>query len=166
MAIFNGLSKGFVLGIFSVFAILIGLAAALKLSVVVARYLEHSVVSATKWLPVISFCLVFLVVILLTGLLARLIRRSLKFALLGWLDSLGGMILYLVLYIVVLSILLFYANKVMLLSPDAIANSKTYPYIASWGPLVMDNLGKIIPIFKDMFTELEAFFAALAKKAA
>jgi len=29
----------------------------------------------------------------------------------------------------------------------------------------MDNIGKIIPVFKDMFAELEAFFSALAKKA-
>ena len=54
----------------------------------------------------------------------------------------------------------------MLIKRDVIANSKTYPYIAPWGPKVIDNLGKIIPIFKNMFADLEAFFAALAKKAA
>ena len=166
MAIFNGLSKGFVLGIFSFLAIMIGLAAALKLSVVVARYLEHSVLAATKWLPLLSFILVLVVVVLLAGLLARLIRKTLQFALLGWLDSLAGMILYIVLYTIVFSIFLFYAEKLMLLSPDVIANSKTYSYVAPWGPMVMDNIGKIIPIFKDMFAELEAFFSALAKKAA
>jgi membrane protein required for colicin V production len=166
MAIFNGLSKGFVLGIFSFLALIIGLAAALKLSVVVARYLEHSVVAATKWLPLISFILVLILVMIIVGLLARLIKKTLQFALLGWLDSLGGMILYIVLYTIVFSIFLFYAEKLRLLNPDVIANSKTYPYIASWGIKVMDNIGKIIPIFKDMFAELEAFFSALAKKAA
>ena len=166
MAIFNGLSKGFVLGIFSFLAIMIGLAAALKLSVVVSRYLEHSVVVATKWLPLVSFILVLVVVMLLAGLLARLIKKTLQFALLGWLDSLAGMILYIVLYTIVFSIFLFYADKLMLLSPDVIANSKTYSYVAPWGPMVMENIGKIIPIFKDMFAELEAFFSALAKKAA
>jgi hypothetical protein len=31
---------------------------------------------------------------------------------------------------------------------------------------VMDNLGKIIPVFKDMFTQLQDFFGNLAKKSA
>ena len=166
MAVFNGLSKGFVLGIFSFLAFIIGLAAALKLSVVVARYLEHSVIAATKWLPLISFILVLIVVMILVGLLARLIKKTLQFALLGWLDRLGGVILYLVLYTIVFSIFLFYAQKLMLLSPNAIANSKTYPYIYPFGIKVMDNIGKVLPVFKDMFTELEAFFSVLAKKAA
>jgi len=166
MAIFNGLSKGFVLGIFSFLAVIIGLAAALKLSVVVARYLEHSVVTGTKWLPLLAFILVLILVIVLVGLLARLIKKALQFAMLGWLDSLAGMILYIVLYTIVFSIFLFYAEKLMLLSPNVVASSKTYPYIASWGIKVMDNIGKFIPVFKDMFTELETFFSALAEKAA
>jgi membrane protein required for colicin V production len=166
MAIFNGLSKGFVVGIFSFFAVIIGLAAALKLSVVVARYLEQSVVGATKWLPVLSFILVLVLVIVLTGLLARLIKKALHLAMLGWLDSIGGMLLYIILYTIIFGIFLFYAERLNLLGKEVIANSKTYPYISLWGIKVMDNIGKVVPIFKNMFTELEAFFSALAKKAA
>jgi membrane protein required for colicin V production len=44
--------------------------------------------------------------------------------------------------------------------------SKVYEYIAPWGPKVIDNLGNIIPIFKDMFEQLQNFFAELAKKTA
>jgi membrane protein required for colicin V production len=166
MAIFNGLRKGFVVGIFSFLAIMIGLAAALKLSVIVARYFEHSVSSAAKWVPVLSFILVLIVVMIVVGLVARLIKKTLQFAMLGWLDSIGGMILYVILYTLVFSIFLFYATKLMLLTPDVIANSKTYPFVSSWGISVINNLGRIIPAFKDMFAELESFFSELAKKAA
>ncbi len=166
MAIFRGISKGLILGVVSFFAIMIGLAAALKLSVVVADYLRNSVIAATKWLPLISFILVLMVVLLLVGLIARLIKKTVQFAMLGWLDSLGGILLYIGLYIIIFSIFLFYANKLMLINADVIAGSKTYPYIAPWGPKVIDNLGKIIPIFKNMFADLEAFFAGIGKKAA
>jgi len=166
LAIFKGLSKGLILGIFSFLAVIIGLAAALKLSVVVANYLQGSEVTANKWLPLISFILVFIAVILLVGLVARLIKKTLHFATLGWLDSLCGMILYIALYTIIFSIFLFYASKLMLIQPEITAGSRTYPYIAPWGPKVIDNLGKIIPIFKDMFAELEDFFAEIAKKAA
>lgn len=166
MAVFRGMNKGFILGIVSFFAIIIGLAAALKLSVVVADYLKNSVISATKWLPLISFILVLFIVFLLVGLLARVIRASLQFAMLGWLDSLGGIVLYIFLYTIVFSIFLFYVDKLAFLNTDTIANSKTYPYIAPWGPKVIDNMGRIIPIFKNMFADLETFFSELAKKAA
>lgn len=166
LAIFRGLSRGLILGLVSFFAVLIGLAAALKLSVVVAGYLKNSVVAATRWLPLISFVLVLIVVLLLVELLGRLVKKAVQFAMLGWLDSLGGMILYVGLYTIIFSICLFYANKLLFLKPDDVAGSKVYSYIAPWGPRVMNNLGKVIPVFKNMFAELEDFFTALAKKAA
>ncbi len=166
VAIFRGISKGFILGIVSFFAIMIGLAAALKLSVYVADYLKNSVIGATKWLPLISFVLVLLIVLLLVSLLARLIKKTVQLAMLGWLDSIGGIILYIAVYTIIFSIFLFYANKLMLINADVIAGSKTYPYIAPWGPKVINNIGKIIPIFKNMFTDLEAFFGGMAKKTA
>ncbi len=60
IAIFKGLSKGFIVGIFSLLAFIIGLAAAIKFSAIVAAYLSKNVISATKWLPVISFFLFLL----------------------------------------------------------------------------------------------------------
>lgn len=166
LAIFKGLSKGLILGIFSLLAFIIGLAAALKLSVVVADWLKDSAGSFSKWLPLISFMLVFIAVIFLVGLLARVIKKTMQFAMLGWLDSLGGMLLYLVIYTIIFSILLFFAEKLFLLQPSTIRESNLYTYVSPWGPKVMDNLGKIIPVFKDMFTELQDFFGGMAKKSA
>jgi membrane protein required for colicin V production len=71
VAVFRGIATGFVLGIVSFFAIIIGLAAAMKLSFVVSDYLKDSVVAATKWLPLISFVLVLLFVLLFVALLMR-----------------------------------------------------------------------------------------------
>lgn len=166
LAIFKGFRKGLILGIFSLLAFIIGLAAALKLSVIVAAYLKDSAGSLSKWLPVISFMLVFIAVILLVGLLARLIKKTMQFAMLGWLDSLGGIILYVAIYTIIFSVFLFFASRLFLIEPSTIQDSKMYTYVAPWGPKVIDNLGKIIPIFKDMFTQLQDFFGSLAKKTA
>ena len=166
LAIFKGLSKGLIVGIFSLLAFIIGLAAALKLSAVVAAYLNKNVSSATKWLPVISFLLVFIVVILLVGLGARLIKKTIDLAMLGWLDRLGGIALYIIIYTIIFSVLLFFAEKILLLKPNVIESSVVYKYVSPWGPKVINNLGKIIPFFKDMFLELEAFFERLAQKPA
>ena len=166
LAIFKGLGKGLILGIFSLLAFIIGLAAALKLSVVVAGWLKDSEGSLSKWLPLISFILVFIAVVFLVNLAARAIKKTMRFAMLGWLDSLGGMILYLAIYTIIFSVFLFFADKLFLIQPSTIQDSKIYPYVAPWGPKVIDNLGNIIPIFKDMFTQLQDFFGNLAKKTA
>ena len=166
LAVFKGFSKGLILGIFSMLAFIIGLAAALKLSVVVASYLKDSAGSLSKWLPLISFTLVFLAVVLLVKLLARVIKRTMQFAMLGWLDKLGGILLYVIFYTIIFSIFLFFAAKLYLIQPLTIQDSKIYPYVAPWGPKVMDNLGKVIPIFKDMFTQLQDFFGGITKKTA
>ena len=83
---------------------------------------------------------------------------------LGWLNRIGGIILYAALYLIILSIFIFYAEKLQLLQPATIQSSQTYNFIQPWGPKVMDNFGKVIPLFKDMFTELGDFFNSLSNK--
>lgn len=165
LAVIQGLRRGLVVAIFSIIAFVIGLAAALKLSAVVALYLEKNVSVPGKWLPVLSFALVFVVVVILVNLGGKLIEKSFEMAFLGWANKLAGAALYAILYTLIFSVVLFYAEKIQLLQPDAFAKSATWPHIKPWGPLVIDGLGNIIPIFKDMFANLENFFENIAGKA-
>ena len=165
LSIIKGYVRGLVEGLFSLVAIIIGLAAAIKLSTVVAGYLGESTRISEKWLPIISFIIVFIAVILLVRLGAKAIEKTIELALLGWVNKLGGIILFVVLYMLVASVLLFYIEQLQLLQPATIESSVTYPYIQPWGPRVIDSFGKIIPIFRDMFMELEDFFGNVADKA-
>ena len=164
IAIIKGFQKGLIIAFFSIIAFIIGLAAALKLSVVAAAYLKDSLNISARWLPFIAFAVVFFMVVILVRLGAKLIEKALQLALLGWLNRIGGIILYVILYTIILSIFLFYAEKLQLVQPATIQSSFTYKFIQPWGPKVMDNLGKIIPIFKDMFTELGNFFSMISNK--
>jgi membrane protein required for colicin V production len=166
VAVFKGYSKGFIVGIFSFIAIIIGLAAALKLSVVAAHYLDSSPGGDSRWLPVISFAIVFIAVVLLVHFAARIIKKTISMAMLGWVDRLGGIVFYLLIYTIVFSVILFFAEKTQLLHPETISKSSVYPYVAPWGPRVINGLGKIIPVFKDLFTQLELFFENLGHKLA
>ena len=164
LAIIKGYQKGLILAVFSIIAFIVGLAAALKLSTVVAAWLKDSISVSAKWLPFIAFTLVFLVVILLVRLGAKLIERSFQAVMLGWANRIGGILLYAALYFIILSIFAFYAEKLQLLQPEAVKSSVTYPFIQPWGPELMDNFGRLIPLFKDMFTDLGDFFNSLSNK--
>ena len=164
LAIIKGYRKGLIIAVFSIIAFIIGLAAALKLSAVVADNLKDSVSISAKWLPFIAFAVIFFVVVILVRLGGKLIEKAFQAALLGWANRLGGILLFAVLYLIILSIFIFYAEKLQLLQPAAIQSSQTYNFIQPWGPKVMDNFGKLIPVFKDMFEELGNFFNSLSNK--
>jgi membrane protein required for colicin V production len=166
LAIFKGFTKGFVVGIFSFIAFIIGLAAALKLSVVVAHQLQNSSGITTKWLPLLSFALVFIVVVLIVNLGAKIIKKTIRLAMLGWLDRLAGVILYVIIYTIIFSVVLFFAEKMALLKLKTIQDSLVYNFVSPWGPAVIDHLGKIIPVFKDLFLQLQSFFQNLGDKLA
>src|SRR5215510_1975642 len=112
IAIIKGFQRGLIVGVFSFVAIIVGLAAAIKLSVVVADHLGKSVSISERWLPIISFIIVFIVVVLLVRLGANLIQRTAETAMLGWANRLGGALFYIAIYIAVFSVLLFYAEQV------------------------------------------------------
>ncbi|MES2774345.1 MAG: CvpA family protein [Bacteroidota bacterium] len=166
MAVIKGFSRGLIVALFSVLAFIIGIAAALKLSAVVANRLKENISVSNQWLPVISFAVVFIIVVVLVRLGAKLIEKTFQVVLLGWLNRLGGILLFAVLYTLIFSVVLFYTQQMNLIKPETIASSATYGYIAPWGPKVIDGFGKLLPIFKDMFSDLESFFDSLAKKAA
>jgi membrane protein required for colicin V production len=164
LAVIKGYRQGLIVALFSVVAFIIGLAAALKLSVVVAGYIGQAVKISDKWLPIISFAVVFLIVVFLVSLGAKFIQKTVEFAMLGWLNRLSGILLYAGLYILIFSILIFYADKLGFIKPETKNESVTYAYIQPWGPKLMEGLGKIIPIFKGMFNDLEDFFDGVSKQ--
>ncbi len=164
LAIIKGISRGLIVAVFSFLAIIIGVAAAMKLSYIVANRLQHSFNVNEKWLPVVSFIIVLLIVILLVRWVANLLQAAIKFAMLGWLNKLGGIILYLFIYLFVYSIFLFYLTKMNLIKPETIAASRSYNLVEPFGPKAVNIVGKIIPFVKNVFTELSNFFEKIAVK--
>ncbi len=164
LAVIKGFQRGLIVAIFSILAFIIGLAAAIKLSTVVAAYLEKSLTLSAQWLPIVSFALVFIAVVVVVRLGANMIERSVQWAMLGWINKIGGILIYAIAYSIILSVVLFYANEMHLLKQETMEASVTYTYLKPWGPKVIDGFGTVIPFFKNMFSELEQFFEHVSGK--
>lgn len=162
LAVLQGYRRGLIVGVFSLVAVIIGLAAAMKLSTVAAGYIGKAIKISEEWLPLVSFAVVFLVVVLLIRLGANAIERTIEVVMLGWVNKLGGIILYVAIYTTVFSVLLFYAEQMKLLQPGTIHQSLTYSFVQPWGPKAINGFATVVPVFKDMFTELENFFSRVA----
>lgn len=158
IAIVKGLRKGLVVAIFSLLAFFIGLAAALKLSAIAAEYLGANTTISQRWLPILAFTIVFFIVVFLVRLGAKAIEGILGMAMLGWLNKLGGVLFYFILYFFIYSIVLFYATQLKIIKQETIQTSNTYPFIYPAAQVLMDTLGSVIPVFRNMFGQLEDFF--------
>jgi membrane protein required for colicin V production len=87
-----------------------------------------------------------------------------QLALLGWVNRIGGFLVYAVLYTLLFSVALFFLTQMNFLTEAAKEKSITYAYIEPWGPWTIAGLGKVIPAFKDVFADLQDFFAQTGTK--
>lgn len=162
LAIVKGWKKGLILGLFSMICGLIGLAAAVKLSAVLAAHMKADLHMTSRWLPLIAFILVFVLVVLLINWAGRLLENLVKLVLLEWLNKLGGILLFVIFYVSIYSIILFYGTRTPFISKHAVSESHFYSLIAPFGPAVIRFITGFIPYGQDMFTALEGFFNKIA----
>ncbi len=163
-ACIKGYQRGLIVGLFSTIAFIVGIAAAIKFSAVVASKLSSDINISAKWLPVISFLLIFLIALILVNLGAKLLQKSVEMIMLGWVNRIGGIIFYLLLFSILFSIFLFYGVQLRFIKTETIQASHCYTYLKPLGPGVIGKLGIIIPFFKDMFSQLEQFFGTVSNK--
>ncbi len=163
LAVYRGYSKGLVVSVFSLLAVIIGLAAALKLSATIANWLGTQVTAGQQWIAVLSFVIVLIAVGIGVRFVAGMVTKVIQLAMLGWVNVLGGIVFYVLLYMIVWSVTLFYLTQLHIITPNSIANSVTYNYIAPYSSYVINGIGKVIPIFQDLFGQLQTFFEQFKK---
>ena len=164
IAVYKGLRNGLIIAVFSFLGFVAGIAAALAFSSAVAAWLQTSFQISHRLLPFIAFLIVFLVVVFLIRLGARFLEKLVQFAWLGWVNKIGGILFYLLLYFFILSTLLFYAVQLHLIKEEAIRSSLTYGTIQPLAPWMIGMMGTFIPAVKNVFGQLFDFFQDHAPK--
>lgn len=129
MAVFNGFRKGLIVALFSTIGWILGLYAAFKFSDVASEYLKDVVDVSPRTLTILSFIVVFAVVVLVINLGARIVEKAVELTLMGWLNRIGGIFFYVLLYTLIFSVLIFFAEKTKLLNQDTISSSKVYEWV-------------------------------------
>lgn len=156
--LFRGYRKGLILAIFSIVALLVGMAAALKLSGTVAGWLFEPQPRLAWWAPLLVYILVFFVVAFLVRIVGKVLQKSVEIVALGWFNRFTGALIYGLVWSMVFSIFLWLLAQMAVLSPKTIAASHTYPFLEPLAPRIMALCGNIIPVLKDGFDELGNLF--------
>jgi len=125
-AIYKGLRNGLVVAVFSMVGWIIGLVFAVRFSGRVAQLLESSLPIGPRWLSIIAFTLIFIAVTLAIRILAGIIEKTMQLTLTGWINKVGGIFFYVILYTLIFCVIIYFADKVKLLSEDATSSSRIF----------------------------------------
>jgi membrane protein required for colicin V production len=102
----------------------------------------------------LSFMLIFTPTLFLLNRLAFLLRANLRHSLLGNFDRLGGAILGLFAYALLISSFLWMLDSFSVLSPEAKKDTKIYPVVAAIAPQVFSKLTALLPPGDQLLDEL------------
>lgn len=160
----RGYMKGIIVAAFSLLAIVLGIICALKLSHLLAEWFYKNNIITSGWGQLLSYVLLFILVVFIVRLIAKAIQSSFEAMMLGWVNKAIGGLLYAAMAAFAWSSVLWIGDHMHLFTTETIAGSKTYPYfsrIASW---VCEQVGKLLPFAKNVFSDLQHFFEHVNQK--
>ncbi len=139
-AIYRGFTKGLVIEIASLIALILGVYGGIHFSYFISDKLNLS----SPFSPLISFAITFLIIVIVIFLLAKLLEKSINLLALGFLNKLAGAFFGLLKMVFLLSILLLFINKIDLkisIVPEKTRKeSLLYPTLSAFAPYVIPKL--------------------------
>lgn len=149
---YKGFTKGFVIETASFAALLLGIYGGLKLSGWLSGYLAEWFEIKSEYLPLISFSVTFLLIVLIVFLVARGVDKLVKSAALSLPNRLAGAVIGAAKTFIIIGVVLLLLNKYDkgggFIKQDIRNNSLLYnpmtALIVKIYPSVSENLGKIL----------------------
>jgi membrane protein required for colicin V production len=143
-ACYKGFTKGLVFQLASLAALILGIFGAVKLSEYLTPVLYEHLKIESEYLPLISFGIIFLVIVILVHLLGKLLEKVVEAVALGFLNRLSGAIFSSVKAAFLISIFLVILNNINsrshFLPQSQIEQSKMYSPLSRLAPAVFPYL--------------------------
>jgi len=147
--VINGFMKGFIISLASLAALILGIYLAIHFSNYVQVLLQDNFHPSRTWLPILSFSITFLIVVILILMVAKLMEKIVDVVGMGFLNKLAGALLGLVKGVVLASIILFILfsidKKQKWITADDRKGSLTMNTVEQVFPKIMSGLGTSLP---------------------
>jgi membrane protein required for colicin V production len=149
-----GYKRGFLMELFYLLAIVVGIFVGFKLMGSGMEVLQREFNADKKFLPYLSFIIIFVLVLGLTLFIGNRIKNSMDNTFLGKVDSIAGAVLGIFKYAFCISVILWLATSLKVTLPSNwISGSYLYPWVAKLAQNVSGLLGQVIPFFKEIFKQ-------------
>jgi membrane protein required for colicin V production len=156
LGIYKGLKRGFVVAIFSIIALVVGLVVAFKTFEWVAIWLKAQTALSVRWLSFIAFLLVLIAVIIVVHLLANVLQHTLEMLWMGMLNKVLGAALYVFMYVSIGAIIIFYATQLPILNSQTRESSKTLGFIHTYVPVLLHKVASVVPFLESSLQKLQS----------
>ena len=157
MCVYKGWTKGFIMAIVSFISFFIGLALALQFSGWVEGYLKKQTESDNGWLAFLAFLIVLIGSIIAIRLLGKIIEKSMELVMLGIVNRLAGIALYLFIYLSIFAVLLVYLKQFNIVGTETATHSTSFIYLINFGGWVIDFFAEWLPALKNLFNNTKEF---------
>lgn len=108
---FKGFKKGFIIEVASIAALLLGIWGGIHFSNFVAEYISSWFSLKSDYIPLVSFSVTFLLIVILVFLVAKIVEKLIKSVGLGLPNRIAGAILGSAKIIIIISVILLLINK-------------------------------------------------------
>jgi membrane protein required for colicin V production len=152
MGAYKGYKDGFLMGLFTLLALVLGVFGAFKLMGDGMDFLQREFNADKTVLPYISFIVIFIAIVVLVTLLGKWLRNSIDKSFLGRVDEIMGAMLGAVKTLFGISVLLWIVDSLKYRLPDEwTEGSWLYPFTAHLAPEIAGWLAGFVPFFKEIF---------------
>ncbi len=138
---FKGFKKGLIIELASLIALFLGVWGAIKFSTVTGNYLNESFTLDEKFLPLISFAVTFILIVVAVYSLAKLLEKIIKAVALGFINKLAGLAFGVLKVTLIVSIMLYIVDKInrkfSFIEPHQIETSLLYNPVKNIAPVVL-----------------------------
>jgi len=149
---FQGFRKGLIIEVINIFAFMLAILGGIKLMDAGIRLLEPHLSGIGKLLPLLSFILIFVIIVLVVSAIGFLLKKFIHLTPLGIFDHLAGAIVGILKWGLTLSIILWFLSFIDIQLPGIITNnSLLLPYISAVAPGAVALATQIFPALNSYF---------------
>jgi membrane protein required for colicin V production len=151
---YSGYKNGFLMGLISLTAIILGVFGGFKLMGEGMIFLQREFNADKSVLPYLSFLAIFIIIVVLVNIIGRMIKASIDKSFLGTVDAAMGAILGVVKWLFMLSVVLWLLDSLeMTPGPDWTEGSYLYHYTAMFATELSGWMSGFLPFFKETFKQ-------------
>ncbi len=156
IGIFRGFWKGLVVELFSLLALILGIALCLYINPsLVASFQKW--VGGGEWFSYVFYILIFLITYGLVFLLGKVLEQLLKLTGLNIFNRLAGSVFSGLKVLFLLSTILWVTSHFALLPEDTFAESVTMPVVVAFAPGLLESMARFLPFLDGLVYQTESF---------
>jgi membrane protein required for colicin V production len=157
---YEGYKKGFVLVLIGFLAMVLGVIGAFKLLQIGIDFLIVYFPHIPKLLPLLSFILIFCLIVVSVYLLGILLKKTLELTVFaGILDKIAGAMLGLAQWAFTISVLLWFIKQSHLIIPDKYTkDAPVFNFLVQIAPKIVGWFQFLLPFSHDLFKQIREIF--------